>query len=207
MGIRKYLHIGVCTLVIVLMTTLAVVVNDNRILDRKYKDAMENTKAYSEQFSSAESKNRAFKLTMEQLKSSNDSIFKELDDTRKELKVKDSKLRNLQYVGSDFSKVDTIRIPGDTIFKDANLSIDTLLADEWYSIKVGMEYPSTVVVQPKFKSEKHIVVSAKRETVNPPKRFFLLRWLQKHHWVVNVDVVEKNPYVQNQTNRYVEIVR
>lgn len=189
------------------MTTLAVVVNDNRILDRKYKDAMENTKAYSEQFSSAESKNRAFKLTMEQLKSSNDSIFKELDDTRKELKVKDSKLRNLQYVGSDFSKVDTIRIPGDTIFKDANLSIDTLLADEWYSIKVGMEYPSTVVVQPKFKSEKHIVVSAKRETVNPPKRFFLLRWLQKHHWVVNVDVVEKNPYVQNQTNRYVEIVR
>lgn len=207
MGIRKYLHIGVCTLVIVLMTTLAVVVNDNRILDRKYKDAMENTKAYSEQFSSAENKNRAFKLTIEQLKSSNDSIFKELDDTRKELKVKDSKLRNLQYVGSDFSKVDTIRIPGDTLFKDANLSIDTLLADEWYSIKVGMEYPSTVVVQPKFKSEKHIVVSAKRETVNPPKRFFLLRWLQKHHWVVNVDVVEKNPYVQNQTNRYVEIVR
>lgn len=175
--------------------------------DKKWKEAVENAKAYSELFSNSENKNRAFKLTIDQLKNSNDSIFKQLNEARKELKVKDSKLKSLQYVSSSFSKVDTITLKGDTIFKDSHIDIDTLLSDEWYSVKVGLKYPSTVTVEPTFMSIKYIVVSAKKETVNPPKRFFLFRWFQKKQIRLNVDVVEKNPYVQNQDNRFVEIVR
>lgn len=175
--------------------------------DKKWKEAVENAKAYSELFSNSESKNRAFKLTIDQLKNSNDSIFQELNEARKELKVKDSKLKSLQYVSSSFSKVDTITLKGDTIFKDSHVNIDTLLSDKWYSVRVGLKYPSTVSIEPKFLSIKYIVVSAKKETVNPPKRFFLFRWFPKKQIRLNVDVVEKNPYVQNQDNRFVEIVR
>lgn len=175
--------------------------------DKKWKEAVENAKAYSELFSNSESKNRALKLTIDQLKNSNDSIFQELNEARKELKVKDSKLKSLQYVSSSFSKVDTISLKGDTIFKDSHVNIDTLLSDKWYSVRVGLKYPSTVSIEPKFLSIKYIVVSAKKETVNPPKRFFLFRWFQKKQIRLNVDVVEKNPYVQNQDNRFVEIVR
>lgn len=175
--------------------------------DKKWKEAVENAKAYSELFSNSESKNRAFKLTIDQLKNSNDSIFQELNEARKELKVKDSKLKSLQYVSSSFSKVDTITLKGDTIFKDSHVNIDTLLSDKWYSVRVGLKYPSTVSIEPKFLSIKYIVVSAKKETVNPPKRFFLFRWFQKKQIRLNVDVIEKNPYVQNQDNRFVEIVR
>ena len=175
--------------------------------DKKWKEAVENAKAYSELFSNSESKNRAFKLTIDQLKNSNDSIFQELNEARKELKVKDSKLKSLQYVSSSFSKVDTITLKGDTIFKDSHVNIDTLLSDKWYSVRVGLKYPSTVSIEPKFLSIKYIVVSAKKETVNPPKRFFLFRWFQKKQIRLNVDVVEKNPYVQNQYNRFVEIVK
>ena len=137
---------------------------------------------------------------------SNDSILQKLNATREELKVKDSKLQSMQYVTSGFSKADTI-VYRDTLFKETVLLLDTLLSDEWYSLKVGLRYPSTIAVEPEFKSEKHIVVSTKRETVNPPKKFFLLRWFQKKQTVLNIDVVEKNPYVEQQTNRYVEIVR
>jgi hypothetical protein len=56
-------------------------------------------------------------------------------------------------------------------------------------------------------SKKHIAVSTRRETVNPPKKFFLLRWFQKRHTVLNVDVIEKNPYVEGQTSKYVEIIK
>lgn len=175
--------------------------------DKKWKEAVENAKAYRELFSNSESKNRAFKLTIDQLKNSNDSIFQELNEARKELKVKDSKLKSLQYVSSSFSKVDTITLKGDTIFKDSHVNIDTLLSDKWYSVRVGLKYPSTVSIEPKFLSIKYIVVSAKKETVNPPKRFFLFRWFQKKQIRLNVDVVEKNPYVQNQDNRFVEIVK
>lgn len=204
---KNYLYIYIALLVITSGIIIGVLLNQRSKTEKKWKEAVENAKAYSELFSNSENKNRAFKLTVDQLKNSNDSIFKELNEARKELKVKDSKLKSLQYVSSSFSKVDTITLKGDTIFKDSHVNIDTLLSDEWYSVKVGLKYPSTVTVEPTFKSIKYIVVSAKKETVNPPKRFFLFRWFQKKQIRLNVDVVEKNPYVQNQDNRFVEIVR
>lgn len=203
----KYFYLGISILIIVLFVSIYALFSTKKSADKKWKEAVENAKAYSELFSNSENKNRAFKLTIDQLKNSNDSIFQELNKTKKELKVKDSKLKSLQYVSSSFSKVDTITLKGDTIFKNPQLSIDTLLSDKWYSVKVGLKYPSTVTIEPKFLSIKYIVVSAKKETVNPPKRFFLFRWFQKKQIRLNVDVVEKNPYVQNQDNRFVEIVK
>lgn len=203
----KYIYLGISILMVVLLVSIYALFSTKRSADKKWKEAVENAKAYSELFSNSENKNRAFKLTIDQLRNSNDSIFKDLNKARKELKVKDSKLKSLQYVSSNFSKVDTITLKGDTIFKDSNVNIDTLLFDDWYSVKVGLKYPSTVSIEPKFISIKYIVVSAKKETVNPPKRFFLFRWFQKKQIRLNVDVVEKNPYVQNQDNRFVEIVR
>lgn len=204
---KNYLYIYIALLVITSGIIIGVLLNQRSKTEKKWKDAVENTKAYSELFSNSENKSRAFKLTIDQLKNTNDSVFKKLNEARKELKVKDSKLKSLQYVSSSFSKVDTIILKGDTIFKDSHIDIDTLLSDEWYSVKVGLKYPSTVTVEPTFKSIKYIVVSAKKETVNPPKRFFLFRWFQKKQIRLNVNVVEKNPYVQNQDNRFVEIVR
>lgn len=199
-------YIGFAVAMIALTVSLFLIVRDKNEVEEKWKAAVENVKSYSEQFSSSEEKNRAFKLTIGQLKNSNDSIFKELNEARKELMVKDSKLRSLQYVSSDFSKADTIHLT-DTIFRDTKANVDTLLSDDWYSIRVGLRYPSTVAVKPEFRSVKSIIVSTRRETVNPPKRFFLFRWFQKRQTVLNVDVVERNPYVRKQTDRYVEIIR
>lgn len=206
---KNYIHIVTALLLItfiIITIIVGILLNKRSKTEKKWKEAVENTKAYSELYSNSEHKNRAFKLTIEQLKKSNDSIFQKLNEARKDLKVKDSKLKSLQYVSSSFYKVDTITVR-DTIFKDSHVNIDTLLSDEWYSVKVGLKYPSTVTVEPSFKSIKYIVVSAKKETVNPPKRFFLFRWFQKKQIRLNVDVVEKNPYVQSQDNRFVEIVR
>lgn len=203
---RKYIYIGIAALVLCLGIALVITVRSKRTIEEKWENASETIKAYGEQYSDSESKNRAFKLTIEQLESSNDSIFRELDAARKELKIKDSKLQSLQYVSSSFAKSDTI-VMRDTLFRDSKVDIDTTLSDEWYSVMVGLRYPSTIAVKPEFRSVKDIVVSTKRETVDPPKKFFLWRWLQKRHTVLNIDVVEKNPYVKDESNRYVEIVR
>lgn len=203
---KRYLYIGIALLGITSATIIGILLNQRSKTEKKWKNAVENAKAYSELFSNSENKNRAFKLTIEQLKNSNDSIFQELNEAKKDLKVKDSKLKSLQYISSSFSKGDTITLR-DTIFRDSHVNVDTLLSDQWYSVQVGLKYPSTVTVKPTFKSIKYIVVSAKKETVNPPKRFFLFRWFQKKQIRLNVVVIEKNPYVQNQDSRFVEIVR
>lgn len=154
----KYIYLGISILMVVLLVSIYALFSTKRSADKKWKEAVENAKAYSELFSNSENKNRAFKLTIDQLRNSNDSIFKDLNKARKELKVKDSKLKSLQYVSSNFSKVDTITLKGDTIFKDSHVNIDTLLFDDWYSVKVGLKYPSTVSIEPKFISIKYIVI-------------------------------------------------
>ena len=175
---------------------------------KKWKLAEANMRAYDSQLSSEKKKSAAFQLTVKQLQYFNDSVFQALDATRKELHIKDKNLKALQAIVSGFTKKDTITIVQvDTLFKDPTLAIDTLIGDEWYNVQLGLKYPSMIAVKPYFKSEKHVVVSSKKETVNKPKKFFLFRWFQRKMTVVHVDVVEKNPYSNNESSTYVEILK
>ena len=204
--LKRYACLTSVILLVVTMVALYFTLKSKKETEKRWKEAIANVKSYDNLFNGSKDKSTAFQLTIAQLKYSNDSIFQELDKVRKELKIKDSKLKSLQYISSNFTKSDTI-ILKDTIFKDERIDIDTLLSDEWYSINVGLRYPSSITVTPKFKSEKAVIVSAKKETVNPPKRFFLFRWFQKKHIVLHVNVIEKNPYIEDQDNRYVEIIK
>jgi hypothetical protein len=201
---NKYLII----VIIVLLALMGAGWEQIKITEKKWERAEANVKAYSEQLSASKSKNTALMLTVDQLEYFNDSVLKALDDTRNELKIKDKNLKVLQAVKSGFTKKDTITVTQvDTLFKEPTLAIDTLIGDDWYNIQLGLKYPSMIAVKPYFKSEKHIIVSNKKETVNPPKKFFLLRWLQKRHTVLHIDVIEKNPYVENENSKYVEIIK
>ena len=205
-GMRKYIYTGVIMLIVALSLQLYMERESRKSMEQKWMDATENVNSYSELFSSSSNSNRTFKLSIEQLESSKDSIFQELCKAKDELKVKNSKLQSFYYMASSYSKADTITLT-DTLFRDPQVKIDTLVSDEWYSMRLSMKYPSTIMVEPEFRSERSVVVSMKKETVDPPKKFFLLRWFQKKHYVLNVDVIEKNPYVKNTNNRYVEIIK
>ena len=199
---KKYLIITI----IILLAIMGAMWQQINYSDEKRKIAEANVKAYSHQLDADGRKTMALQLTCDQLNYFKDSVLQELDATRKQLKVKDKNLKAVQLVGSSFSKADTI-YHTDTLFREPSLQMDTLIGDEWYSVRLGLKYPSMVAVKPEFKSKKHIVVSSKKETVNPPKKFFLFRWFQKKMTVIHVDVVEKNPYVSEETSRYVEIVK
>ena len=190
---------------VVLIGLLFIYFKDKENYEKKWKDAVSNVKAYDKLLSNSNEKNVAYKLTAEQLSYANDSILKELNDTRKKLKVKDKNLKSMQYITSTLSRVDTITLK-DTIFKEP-VEVDTIIGDKWYNAKIALSYPSTIIVSPTFKSEKNIVVSTKKETVNPPKKFWLFRLFQKRHTVIKVDIIEKNPYVSNEKSRYIEIIK
>lgn len=150
-------------------------------------------------------KNRELQLTTEQLEYFNDSILKKLKEIKRELNIKDKDLKSLQYISSVVTKVDTI-VMRDTIFKE-NYRIDTVISNDWYRLKLGLYYPNEVVVNPTFKSEKYIVLSYRKETIDPPKKCWLLRLFQKKHKVVEVNIVEKNPYINNENSKFIEIVK
>lgn len=196
--------LGIMTFILMLAIVLAA--KQIKDLQEKYEGAMVNVKAYSAQLNKSKDETIAFQMTNDQLRAFGDSLMQELDATRKQLKIKEKEVKSLQYVGSTFTKTDTL-ILSDTLFQEPRLNLDTIMGNNWYTIRLALSYPSTIVVSPEVKSEKYIVTSAKRETVNPPKKFFLFRWFQKKHTVVHVNVVEKNPYIDVKEQRFVEIVK
>ena len=164
-----------------------------------------NMKAYKNITDSLSNTNSMFLLTIDELKYSKDSIHKKLLDASKELKIKESKIQSMQYYHEVVTKVDTINTK-DTIFvKDLNF--DTTLVDQYYTLGLKLTYPNKVVISPKFINEKSIFVSEKRETINPPKKWWICRIFQKKHTVLTIDVFDKNPYVNTDVIRFIQILK
>lgn len=177
---------------------------ENKKLSKKYEASIENIKAYDAQLSGLENNNRVFKLTIDQLNYFNDSILQRMNEVRKELGIKDSKLQELQYELSHGKRSDTLRLR-DTVFVE-NFKLDTIVGDKWFKTNLYLEYPNTIALNPEIELERYAYINGKRETVNPPKKFWLFRLFQKKHTVVEVNVREMNPYVKVKTQRYIQII-
>ena len=203
--VKKYIRIGIGILISLLAVSTYTLYNRNQDLEEEISVSMSNQKAFITENSSLKEENRVFKFTVEQLNYYNDSILEKMNEVRKELKIKDKDLKQIQYLLSEATKKDTI-VFRDTLFREPTLDIDTLIGDKWYNIRLGLKYPNLIYTEPTFTSEKYIVVNKKRETVNPPRKFFLFRWFQKKHCVMEVYIKEKNPYIEEIDNKFVEII-
>ena len=174
-------------------------------LTAEYSISIENIKAYDAELSGLKDDTKVYKLTIEQLNYFNDSIIKKMKVVQKELGIKDKRLQQLQYEASHAQRADTI-ILKDTIFRDPQLKLDTIVGDKWFRTNLHLEFPSTIALKPEIELERYTFISGKRETVNPPKKFFLFRWFQKKMTVITVTVKENNPYVKDKTQRFIQII-
>lgn len=202
---KEYIKVLMVVVFGFLASGIYILYNKNQRLKEEISIVMSNQKAFIAENSSLREENRVFKFTVEQLNYYNDSILQKMNEVRKELNVKDRDLKQIQYLLSEATKKDTI-VFRDTLFREPSLNIDTLIGDKWYQMRLGLKYPSIITTAPTFISEKYVVVDYKKETINPPKKCWLLRLFQKRHKVVEVNVVEKNPYIENKQQRFIEIV-
>lgn len=173
-------------------------------LQKDYETAVTNNKAFLSQIDKDSANAVVFKTTIEQLQHANDSITTKLFETTKKLKIKDSQIRQLSRLQAEFKKIDTVTVT-DTIFRDPSVNIDTVIGDEWVKTNLKLNYPNKVIIESSVKSEKNVVLFAERETIKQPKKFFLCRWLQKKHTVIKAIVDEKNPYIESQTNTFIQV--
>lgn len=174
-------------------------------LSVEYSTSIENIKAYDAELSGLTNDTKVYKLTIEQLNYFNDSITKKMNEVRKELGIKDSKIKQMQYKLSHIEKSDSLTLP-DTIFVNS-FKLDTIMGDEWANNHIIMSYPNKIKITPRFKLESFLFVDAKKETIKPPKKFFLFRWFQKRHTVLNITVKENNPYVETDRQKFIEIIK
>ena len=202
---KRHIQIIAVILISVLGVTTYIQHKKVKSLNIELSISKSNEKAFIEENNELKDRNLAFKFTIDQINYLNDSLITKMNEVRKELKIKDKDLKQMQYLLSTAQKTDTI-VFRDTLFRDRNLQIDTLLGDSWYNIKLGLSYPNLITTTPTFKSEKYIVTSTRKETIKPPKKCAIARWFQKKHKVVEVIIHEKNPYITNKEERFIEIV-
>lgn len=198
---NKYLIISI----IILVGIISFLGYTNKKLSNQYAIAYENIKAYDAELSGLRDDTKVYKLTIEQLNYFNDSITKKIKEAQKELNIKDSKLKQAQYELSFASRKDTILLK-DTIFSSTFTSLDTIMGDKWFSNRIQLSYPNLISSSVSFKSEKFCFVQLRKETIKPPKKFFLARWFQKKHYVSIVTIKENNPYIEIKNSRFIQII-
>lgn len=201
--VRAFAGIVLCIGIIFLL--FKIVQSTIKSYQSEYERAISNEKALILELSQTKEDNRVLQLRTEQLAYFKDSITKEMISIKEGLKIKDKQLKSIYYLNYKINKKDTI-IFKDTVINYKILQVDTLIKESWYSINLKLEYPNKVIVNPEFKSDLFIYQTTQKETIKPPKKFFLCRLFQKKHKVVRVHIVEKSPYVNVEKTRFIDII-
>ena len=94
--VKKYIRIGIVILVSLLSISVYTLYTYNQKLKEKTATLISNQKAFIAENSSLKNENRVFKFTIEQLNYYNDSILQKMNDVKKELKIKDKDLKQMQ---------------------------------------------------------------------------------------------------------------
>lgn len=194
----------IAVIITALSTTTAIMNNRIKKLNREVAEAVTNIKAYELENSALKDDTIEFQYTIEQLNYSKDSLNQRINKLRKELNIKDKDIQKLQYIVSENQKKDSI-VVRDTIFiKD--VKVDTTLTDDWSKLHLQLKYPNTVIADYSFKNESLVTTYLKKETLNTPHKCAFIRWFQKKHKVIHVEINEQNPYCETKEQRFINII-
>lgn len=177
---------------------------------KKYKQSYNteytNRKALESERDSLSENTELLKYSVQDIKSSNDSLTKALYAANKKLKLKDKSLKQMQYMLSTATRTDSL-IYRDTLFMHESIHIDTTLGNKWIQTRLILEYPSTIKVSPRVVSEKMVFMNEVKKIDGKPSKIFFIRWFQKKYRTVEVDIIENNPYIINDRSKFIEIIK
>lgn len=170
-----------------------------------YSIELSNKMALESEVDSLYNNTELLKYSIKDIKYSNDSLVRELYDANKKLKHKDKSIKQLQYLLSSAERTDSVILRDTLLCKD--IQIDTTIGDEWIKTRLQIEYPATIKVTPKVKSEKMVFMNEVRKIDGKPSKVFFIRWFQKKYTTVEVDIIENNPYIVNDRSKFIEIIK
>lgn len=197
----KRLIIEIC---VVLAAVAAITLYQKQVnnLKTSLDYAENNVKAYASINDSITQNNRVFSLKIEDLTRLNDSLFLEMKSISDRLKIREDRIRQMQYMMDSYNKTDTV-IVRDTIFKETGFKLDTLFGDEWGKTRLQLEHPNTIIVGHSYTNKKHVIFASYKEPIKE-RKWFLPRWFTRKRTYVEATVVDENPYVETKETRFIE---
>lgn len=201
---KKYLNIAMLCIAICFALFLIGTVVENNKLKEDIKVYDNNFKALNLENSELKDKIVAYKFDVEQLEFINDSIITDLNNTRKELGIKDKQLKQMQNIKTEIITKDSIFVR-DTIFRDSMVKLDTLIGNEWYKVRLGLEYPNKITLHANYKTDLSVFAYSSKEILGIKKKCFIGRWFQKKNKIIRVEIKDRNPHSIIKEYKYVII--
>lgn len=191
-------------IILTVILVIACLIQSNNNLKNELINYDNNFKALSFERDSLKTNLIAYKLDLEQLELINDSIIDDLNHTRKELKIKDNQILQMQSIKTEVIIKDSITVK-DTIFKDNFVKIDSTINNDWYTINFKLEYPSKLSFNTTYYSDLNVFAYSSKEILGTPKKCFIGRIFQKKYKIIRVEVHDKNPYAKIKESKFVII--
>ena len=160
------------------------------------------TKSYSRVIMDSDNERTVFRMRISDLEVTGDSLICVLDSMRRQIGIRDKRLREMHHRVTYVDRTDTIYLSDSILIS----GLDTTIADGWVSTHLKIDVPNKITHSVSVRNQTDLFVTTKRETVNPPRKFFLFRLFQRKHLVVTVVAKEGNPWCQTAESRHVEIV-
>lgn len=146
------------------------------------------------------SRSLQFEYTLSEFKNSTDKLNLELKEL---LKKQDIKLNKLEQIIYAHQSVDTIIYREIDIPTMPDTTLD--LSDKNITNIIKLS-PTRVSSQVALTNEVLLPMTARRETIGAPKKFFLFRWFQKKHIIVEGSWINTNPLITNKEQRFIKII-
>lgn len=195
----------ISSIIVIVITTMFFLIKRINNLNEQLSISINNEKAYIAENSKLKENNLVFKFTIEQLENSVDSISQEILKVVDDNNIKNKTIKYLQYQLKTYNKIDTLLIR-DTIFKNPDFKLDTCLIDKWNKSCLSLSYPNQIILNNTYYNKSYVIVNSKKEPIKPVN-CFLERWFTKKHTVLEITVVDENPYVSTKEQRFIEIIK
>ena len=202
-NIKKYIVLGIIIIISGVLSWAIISTNTSKKYKELYYKELQNVEAYKNDNSQLKETAIQYQMTIDDLLYSKDSLDQKIISVMNELKIKDNKVKELQYQLTRATRTDTVRLT-DTIFKE-NTSIDTTFGDEWYNMHLKLQYPSTVITSPTFNSEQFVYIYTQKNYVGGKSKCFFINWFKKKYTTTEVKIEEKNPYINTVKQKFIEI--
>ena len=203
LDMKKYIIVGAAILFTMMAITLLNLYNRAVKYENLYERELQNVEAYRNDNAGLEGEIRQYKMTVDELYASRDSIDRKLVEVKEKLKIADNQIQSMQYNQTVITKIDSFFVH-DTIFKEGT-AIDTTVGDYWFNTRLQLFFPSTIIVNPTVNSEQFVYIYNKKEYRNTPSKIFFIRWFQKKFVVTEVKVEEKNPYIKIVKQKFIKV--
>ena len=188
---KKYIVITTIIVIVGLIVYSMFLTLSNTKLNESLRLYDTNFKALSLEKDSLKNEALMYKFSTEQLEYINDSIIIDLNNTRKQLAIKDKELLQMQYIKTEIHTKDSILIK-DTIFRESFVGLDTTIRDRWHTVAVSLK-PDKLTIDAKYISELQVFAKSSKEVLGTPKKCFVGRIFQKKYKVIRVEVYDINP--------------